>query len=92
MTLADARSLLRVSAKALRVRSASTDGQMKSGYPIWKRGLHARRAANVAPTSGRAFTGTSHPSRRWVIASAVVEVTLRSTRCCAASRRFKRWI
>jgi hypothetical protein len=54
MTLANARSLLRVSAKALRVRSASTDGQMKSGYPIWKRGLHAckacgKRGADVRP-------------------------------------------
>jgi hypothetical protein len=47
---------------AIRSRSAQTYGQMTSGYPIWKRGSHARCAANVAPTSAPTSTGTSRSS------------------------------
>ena len=36
---------------------AATDGPMMSGYPIWKRGSYATRAARKAPTFGRTSTG-----------------------------------
>ena len=49
-----------------------TRGLITSGSPMCKHGSYAKPAARKAPTSDRTLIGTSGPSPRWAVVSAVV--------------------
>lgn len=79
----------RPSLQPFEARSAQSDGQMRSGCPIWKRASHARRVAREAPMSDRTSIGT--PEDRpaaWGIGRSQVPKHARraSTNCQYSSR------